>query len=189
MSKRVWKIIGILVLFYILVVLATGCSVTSRKRDLNSGLFNSPNELYKKSLKLKPGMTEKEFFTTLEFKPDPSKINNFEFLDAQTIWLYRFGNSLFQPQDDFPSYIGYRFPYASVRKLISPAFAPAVNISLKGYDLKLISIFKEGKLILAKLEGRAIVDEKETVYIWDLFGNTFEGGFHQGGREALKAIP
>lgn len=171
-----------------IAILTGGCSFTMKERMVNAKLFSSPEELKERMNVLKEGMSLEECLATLGLNTDPLKVPNFKFFDPKERWLHRYGKSLFQPGDDFPSYQGYGLLYLGLKELGKLRLPPSIEIRLKGFDLTLIMLMQDRKLKFANLEGRAMVDEKEIIWIWNILDKVFEGGAKQAGKETIKSL-
>lgn len=179
---------ALLALLTMMAILTGGCAFTMQERMVNAKLFPSPEALKEKVSALKEGETLEENLAALGLNTDPSKVPNLELLEPGPSWLELHGKSFFQPGNDFPSYDVYGLPVSGVEKLGSLRLPPSVKIRLKGFDLKLILAYHNKGMKFAKLKGRAIVDEKEIIWIWNILDNVFEGGAKQAGKETIKSL-
>lgn len=192
-KKFQYAIIIIAVLFLLLMLY--GCTASISK--VNSELFDSPTVFIEKVEHLKRDMSEAEFYKTLGIE---STADNLEFLKPEEIWPYVYGNT--QPlvplsdlvdakENIIAPFKGIRFPYSFVEKKIGPTvgtMGPGVTVDLKGYDLRVVAIFENGKLFRSPPEGTIRIKRRDEIYIWDFVEDMSRGAVHQGTREGIKAL-
>lgn len=181
-----------------------GCSVTLRSVRINNELFSSP-KAFVDTVKnaFQRGMSEQEFFENLGIHADTdiTKVKNLEILDPDETWKYVYGRTEVHAAPDeierhknhlIAPYVAYRLPYRNVRSLIEKSFdtlyLPNAIVRAEGYDLSVVAVFENGALFRAPLEGRAIVNTEEEIFIWDLIGAIAGGAATGGGKEAIRAV-
>lgn len=186
----------------IFLTVSSGCSVTLRNVRVNDELFSNPKvfvDTVKKTLHR--GMSEHEFFENLgiDVDSDITQVHNLEILDPDETWKYVYGRTEVRAAPEeierhknrlIAPYVAYRLPYRNVKKLIEKSFGtiffPNAVVRLEGHDLSVVAVFENGTLFRAPLEGRAIVNTEEEIFIWDLIGDTVGGVVSQGGKEVIR---
>lgn len=183
-------------------VLSSGCSVTLRNVRVNDELFSNP-KMFVDTVKnaFHRGMSEQEFFKNLGIDADSdiTQVHNLEILDPDETWKYVYGRTEVRAAPEeierhknrlIAPYVAYRLPYRNVKKLIEKSFdtiyLPNAVVRLEGHDLSVVAVFENGALFRAPLEGRAIVNTEEEIFIWDLIGDTVGGAVSQGGKEVIR---
>ena len=179
-----------------------GCALSSK--EVNIDQFKNPADFVEKVSTLRKGMSDKEFFEHLAPKMSSITLPNNKILDRDTIWKHVYGSQvqlLASPEELkrtkaklIAPYTGYEVSYASVEESFSPGLLLNIKLYLKGHDLKVIVIFEENEatkvkeLVIAQLEGTAVIDKVERIYIWDLLGNSIRGAANQSGKEIIKDL-
>lgn len=151
-----------------LFVLPLAACVPSGEQDINTELFKSKDDMHDRIAALKTGMAKKEVFKKLEI---PS--NKFKRLNTQDLQACLYGNSLVQGTPEqlekfrrkISTFEAYSLPYREIKSSSSLGFGK-VRVERTGYDLKLLLIFDNGKLVRSSIEGTEEVKETEEEYIW-----------------------
>ncbi|MBI2055984.1 MAG: hypothetical protein HYT37_01235 [Candidatus Sungbacteria bacterium] len=189
------KTVGVAVLC---AVFLSGCAFKLHRIEKNPMLYESPQEFSERSGLLKQGMSETELFAVM--KVERGKTAELTQLDANDIVSYVRG--CIQPlapavvaneiSAECALYNGWALPYASIQPSASfgltlPEIFELI-VTTEGYDLKLIAVFRDGKLWKPFVSGRAVIGNTETYYIWDIFSGIVKGAVPQGAKEAIKAF-
>ena len=190
-SKRMLSnMILILIGGCLLLIFLSSC--TARITKANDGLFESPAMFVEKVGQLKPGMSEQEFYEALGVKPT---VENLEFLKPEEIWPYVYGNTqplvqlsqLIKAKENIMApFKGIRLPYLFVQTKVGPAMGLGITLDQKGYNLKVVAIFENGKLFRSPHEGTAGINTINEIFIWDMLESGLRGGIMQGAREGVK---
>lgn len=179
----------------LLLTVLYGCTASISK--VNSELFENPVVFIEKVGQLKSNISEEEFYKVLGIE---DKVDNLEYLKPEEIWPYVYGNT--QPlislselerakENIMAPFKGIRFPYSFVEKQIGPTIGtmgPGVTVDLKGYDLRVVAIFENGKLFRSPPEGTIRIKRRDEIYIWDFVEDISRGAVHQGAREGIKVL-
>lgn len=159
--------------FAFFALFSLGACLPSGEQDVNTDLFTSKEDMQERASLLKPGMSKKAVFTTLNI--DPEKFSRMGQGDVQTS-IY--GNSMVQgtPQqlEEFRVKLskceGYTLPYKEVKSSRSLGFG-TIKVKKSGHDLKMVLVFERDKLIRAQIEGANDVQQNDDQYIWDFLLN------------------
>ena len=157
--------------------LAAGCAnspLPLRKKEVNTTLFRDPAEAEERVGMLTPGMSEKEYFSILGITPKVP----YTILSIKEIQFYLYGDSkLHGPLEELEEFrrrlagfSGYSIEYRALD--LAGWFPGPTSFTrlLTGHDLLIIGLFDKGRLAKALLVGKKVVNERERIYIWDLFG-------------------
>ena len=161
----------------VLAFFVTGCASSPlplRKKEVNKTLFRDPAEAEERVGMLAPGMSEKDFFKILNITPKVP----YTILSIKDIQFYLFGDSrLYGPLGDLEEFRqrlarfrGYSIEYRAL-DLAAWVSGPTSFIrALTGHDILIVGLFDNGGLTKALLVGKKFINEREKIYIWDVFG-------------------
>lgn len=118
---------------------------------------------------LRPGMTKKAVFAKLGIDPE-----RFTLMSTAEVQEAIYGNSQVQGTpaqlEAFRKHLmhcsGYSLPYTSIKSDGSLGFG-TMKIEKTGYDLKLVLIFDNNRLLRSNIEGTEQVKQEESQYLWE----------------------
>ncbi len=149
-----------------IILLATCFPI--KDEAINTDLFKSKQELEAKISGLSLGMNKYNTFKKLNVP-----IKRFSLMNVEEMQETLYGNSQIQGtpeqlekfKNTLLSYDGYYLPIRSIKKRGILGFTK-INITKKGYDLRLLLIFENNKLIRASVNGSPNIDTDRDQYLW-----------------------
>lgn len=140
----------------------------SGQENVNTELFKDKTELATRAGSLKAGMKEKAVFEKIGIRKE-----NFERMSVPEVQMALYGNSqvrgtpaqLEQFRKSLSTCQGYALPYRKIDASHSLGFGK-LKLHKKGYDLKLVLIFRNGRLLRSTVEGTENVRMEEDQYLW-----------------------
>lgn len=155
-------------IFALFLTMPLAACVPSGEQDVNTELFRDKDDMQTRIDSLKVGMAKKDVFKRLDIP-----VNKFKRLNVQDMQICLYGNSIVQgtPEElekfrqKMSALEAYTLPYREIKSSSSLGFAK-VRVEKTGYDLKLLLVFDQGKLVRSGIEGTEEVKETEEEYIW-----------------------
>lgn len=137
-------------------------------QGINTQLFKSKEDMKERAACLKPGMTKKTVFEKIQIDSE-----KFSRMSVQEVQMSIYGNSqvqgtpeqLEQFRHKLMNYEGFSLPYRDIKSNGSLGFG-GLKVNKNGYDLKLVLVFDQGKLMRASVDGNQEVnmDEDQSLF-------------------------
>jgi hypothetical protein len=167
-AKALFKKIRIFAVTLLTLLLAACIPVGDE--EVNTKLFKSKDDMKERAACLKPGMVKKTVFEKISI--DKEKFSRMSFQEVQAS-IY--GNSMVQGTPEqleafrrrLEAYEGYSLPYREIKSDGSFGFG-GMKVNKNGYDLKLVLIFENGKLMRATVDGNQDVNVNENQSLFNV---------------------
>ena len=138
-------------------------------QSVNKELFQGKEDLKLHVAALKPGMSEEAVFKQLNIPKE-----KFVYMSTYEVQANVYGNSMAQGSLEelerfkrkMMSYKGYYLPYREISSNGSLGFG-TLNVNKKGYDLKLIIIFENDRLVVSSVTGAQDVNTTDDQFMWN----------------------
>ena len=184
------------ILFFIFI--ASGCGIPIGKKDVNSTLFKSTDELESIVKSIQPGTKKDEVFAKLRLTSNTPNLNVINTEDIHT-FVYGRAEARGTPQEvetfrsRLANFRGYTLPITFLTRHGSLGWFNW-TIEKAGHEQRLVLIFDNGNLARIVLEGRKAVREKETSYLWEIVWDVIKGSAQGAGevsarKAAERALP
>lgn len=149
--------------------LLTAC-VPQGKEHVNTELFKNEGDLATRAAQLKPGMAKGKVFAHLGVQPD-----RFARMSTLEVQQSVYGNAqvhgspaqLEAFRRRLAACEGYSLPYREMNSSASLGFGK-LKVSNKGYDLRLVLVFANGRLMKSSVEGTTQVRQEQDQYLWPM---------------------